>query len=168
MWYVVQVRSGLEEAICLQCRRLISDTVLVRCFVPYYKAKKKYQGKWHTEERILFPGYVFMITDHPERLYLELKKVSGLTKMLGTGDDIIPLTEEEVKFLKTFGREEQVVDMSEGIIENDTVKILKGPLKGREGFIKKIDRHKRKAYLEVEMFGRTVEMQVGVEIVAKD
>ncbi len=58
-------------------------------------------------------------------------------------------------------------EMSEGIIENDRVVVTSGPLKGNEGLIRKIDRHKRKAWLEIEMFGRTVEMQVGLEVVGK-
>ena len=56
---------------------------------------------------------------------------------------------------------------AEGIIENDQVIITRGPLKGHEGLIKKIDRHKRKAYLEMEMFGRKLETQVGLEVVVK-
>ena len=60
-----------------------------------------------------------------------------------------------------------MVPVSVGIIENSVTKILSGPLKGKEGLIRKIDRHKRKAWLEVEMFGRKQEIQVGLEIVAK-
>ena len=58
-------------------------------------------------------------------------------------------------------------NMSEGIIENDRVVVTKGPLKGNEGLIRKIDRHKRRAYLEVGLFGRKIETQVGLEIVEK-
>lgn len=65
------------------------------------------------------------------------------------------------------GKEDQVVELSTGIIENDKVRIQSGPLVGMEGFIKKIDRHKRRAVLEIEMYGRVVEMKVGVEIVEK-
>ena len=57
--------------------------------------------------------------------------------------------------------------MSRVFIENDRVIITSGPLKGNEALIKKIDRHKRRAYLEIEMFGRKVEAQVGLEIVKK-
>lgn len=39
---------------------------------------------------------------------------------------------------------------------------------GTEGNIRRIDRHKRIAYLEIEMFGRTVEMKVGLEIIRKE
>ena len=61
MWYVMQVRTGTEENIRCQCQRLISSNVLERCFIPYYQQKKRFQGEWHIQERILFPGYVFLI-----------------------------------------------------------------------------------------------------------
>ena len=44
---------------------------------------------------------------------------------------------------------------------------MSGPLQGKEGYIKKIDRHKRRAFLEMPMFGRVQKIQVGLEIVAK-
>lgn len=57
--------------------------------------------------------------------------------------------------------------MSKGIIEGERTIVLSGPLKGKEGYIKKIDRHKRKAWLEVELFGRIQNIQLGLEIVSK-
>lgn len=167
MWYVMQVRTGTEENIRIQCERVIEKEVLERCFIPYYQQKKRFQGKWHIQENILFPGYVFLIAQNVEKLAERLHSVIGLTKLIGTGNEIIPLNIEETQFLLRMGKEEQVVEMSTGIIENDKVKIQSGPLVGMEGYIKKVDRHKRKAILEIEMFGRTVEMQVGLEIVAK-
>ena len=91
----------------------------------------------------------------------------GLTRLIGTGDEIVPLSQEEIDLLLRMGSDSQLVEMSSGIIENDRVQVLSGPLKGMEGSIRKINRHKRMAYLEVEMFGRTVEMKVGLEIVSK-
>ena len=55
-----------------------------------------------------------------------------------------------------------------GILENEKVVVLEGPLKGREGLIRKIDRHKRLAWLEIEMFGRKTKFEVGLEIVRKE
>lgn len=37
-----------------------------------------------------------------------------------------------------------------------------------EGAIRKIDRHKRIAVLSLDMFGRTVDMKVGLEIIEKN
>lgn len=167
MWYVIQVRTGTEEDIRKQCERLIGPEALERSFIPYCEQMKRYHGEWHKETKILFPGYIFLVSPDKEKLFLQLKKVMGLTKLIGTGDEVVPLTEEEIHFLLEFGKDEQIVEMSEGIIENDQVIITRGPLKGHEGLIKKIDRHKRKAYLEMEMFGRKLETQVGLEVVVK-
>lgn len=167
MWYVIQVRTGTEEEIRRQCEMVIEKEILERCFIPYCEQMKRYQGKWHKEKTILFPGYIFLVSGDEKKLYHRLKKVTGLTKLIGTGREIVPLDEAEVRFLLEFGTEEQIVSMSEGIIENDKVVVTTGPLKGNEGLIRKIDRHKRKAYLEIEMFGRKIETQVGLEIVAR-
>lgn len=91
-----------------------------------------------------------------------------MTKLLGCGEEIIPLSLDEEMLLLRMGREDQIVELSSGVIEHDKVKILSGPLQGMEGNICKIDRHKRMAYLQIEMFGRTIEMKVGLEILRKE
>ena len=167
MWYVIQVMTGTEESIKRQCEKLIDGEVLERCFIPYYEEKKKYQGNWHVNTRVLFPGYVFLVSEQLVELRMALHRVLGLTKLIGTGEEILPLSEQEVALLQKMGKDEQVVAMSVGFIEHDKVCILEGPLEGMEGCIKRIDRHKRKAWIEVELFGRIVEMCVGCEIVEK-
>jgi transcriptional antiterminator NusG len=153
MWYVVQVRVGMEENIKLQCQKRVSSEVLERCFILYSEEKKKVQGKWVTQKHIVFSGYVFMITEKVDELFLQLKSVNGLSKLIGAGDDIVPLNEGEVALLRRLGGEEQVV--------------ISGSLEGMEGFIKKIDRHKRKAWLELEILGDLRRVEVGLEVVKK-
>ena len=96
-----------------------------------------------------------------------LKRVEAMTKLLGAGDDIIALTQNEIDFLLRFAGDEELVKMSQGMIIGDKVVILSGPLKGMESTIQRIDRHKRKAWLNLEMFGRQQLVEVGVEIVKK-
>lgn len=167
MWYVVQVRTGSEESIRRQCEKNIDREIMELCFIPCYEEQRHIRGEWVTLKKILFPGYLFVVTEKLEELYENLKIIIGLTKLLGTGQEIVPLTEEEQKFLQKFGGEEQVVVMSEGIIEQSQVKVTSGPLMGMEGYIRKIDRHKRKAWLELELFGRKQTVQVGLEVVSK-
>ena len=167
MWYVIQVHTGTEEKVCQQCEKLIDGSVLERCFIPRFQKKKRFLGEWHLQNEILFPGYVFLITEHLDELVDGLKQVSGMAKILKTGDDVTPLSQQEVELLLKLGSERQEVEMSIGVIEGDKVYIFEGPLQGMEGLIRKIDRHKRMAYLEVEMFGRKVEMRAGLEIIEK-
>ena len=87
--------------------------------------------------------------------------------MLGTGETRVALTPQEIEFILRFCGEDDIAEMSEGVIEDDQVHILSGPLMGMEGAIRKIDRHKRKAWLELEMFGRQQQIEVGLEIIKK-
>ncbi|WP_416239277.1 KOW motif-containing protein, partial [[Clostridium] innocuum] len=53
--------------------------------------------------------------------------------------------------MKSFGKEEHVVEMSTGFIQGEQIFITEGPLQGKEGQIIRIDRHKRIAYLQLSM-----------------
>lgn len=87
--------------------------------------------------------------------------------MIGTGKEVVPLSESEVQLLLHLGGDDQIVETSIGVMEQDQICITRGPLMGLEGCIKKIDRHKRTAWLEIEMMGRIVETRVGLEVVEK-
>ena len=167
-WYVVQVRSGHEKQIAEKCRTMISNEILEECFIPEYVRKKKYLGKWHDVKDILFKGYIFMVTDHIDALYTELKKIPDFVKVIGKKKEMIyPLDEEEVSFMKSFGKEEHIVEMSQGFIQGERIFITEGPLQGKEGLIMKIDRHKRIAYLKLSMFNKETTTKVGLEIISK-
>lgn len=167
MWYAVQVRTREEEKTKLLCNKMISEEILEECFIPYYEKKKKYMGKWYITNEILFPGYIFMVSSEINNLITNIKKIPKLIKILGDGNEIIPLYDREIEFLMKFGKKEHLIKMSYGYIENDKIIITDGPMKDYEGTVKKIDRHKRKAILEMEFFGRAMEVSVGVEIVRK-
>ncbi len=167
MWYVIQTGSGQEEKIKLECERLISGEILQRCVLPMYEEKIKYKGEWHLRKKKLFPGYLFMISDELEMLNDGLKKINGITKLLKAGETVVPLKEDEVILIKKLIGDKDVMKMSEGLIENDKVIILSGPLKGMESSIKKLDRHKRKAWISIEMFNREQLVEVGAEILRK-
>lgn len=168
-WYVIQVRTGSEEKIINACDLLVSKEALKECFLPKYKRVKKIRGFWNEVEEKLFPGYVFMISDDVNVLFQELKRIPDLTKMLGKyGQEVFPLSEDEVVFLKSFGKEEHIVDMSIGYIEGEKIIVTSGPMQGKEGLIKKIDRHKRLAFIEVDFLGQIVNAKVGLEIIRKE
>ncbi len=163
MWYVMQVRVGSEERIAQQCNITIPKSVLRKSFIPYNEAKYKFHGEWVTLKRRIFLGYVFLDTDHIEEVIQYLNRMADMTKVLGVGDEIVPLTDEEVDFLLQLGGEEQIVRLSEIMLDGSAVTVLNGPLKGKEGLIKKIDKHKRKIYLETEMFNRKQRIEIGFE-----
>ena len=132
MWYAVQVRTGEEEKTKLLCNKMISKKILEECFIPYYEKKKKYNGKWHITNEILFPGYIFMVSGLINDLIAEVRKIPKLTKILGNEKEIIPLYDREIEFLMEFGKKEHIIKMSYGYIENDKIIITDGPMKDFE------------------------------------
>ena len=153
--YVIQVTGGQEERARQLVLRLLPD-VAEDCYTPAYEAMKKIHGEWKLCRGVLFPGYIFVQATDPAALAHRLASVPAFTRLLGGNDDsFIPNVETHV------------VEMSEGVIEGDRVLVTKGPLRGHEAQIARVDRHKRTAELEVHMFGRTKRVKVGLEIVRK-
>lgn len=167
MWYVIWTATGREEELKTEIISNISKELFLKCWIPCRMERRKKSGKWIDVKRVLFPGYLFIETDNIEAIYFELRKLLCFSKILKTGDCYTPVSTGEEQLIRRLTGEGDVVPVSFGIIENDKVVIHTGPLKGMEGYIKKIDRHKRKAYLKIEMFNRMVETCVGLEIVDK-
>jgi transcriptional antiterminator NusG len=167
MWYAVWVKTGYEEKVDNMCRKLLPKEYYEDCFIPKVETKKKYQGSWHSQQMVMFPGYIFIITEEIEKVFFALKSVPEFAKILGDREEPIALYEKEVQFLQSMKNKDHIIEMSLGYIENDRIVITNGPLKDYTGRIKKIDRHKCIAIIETEMFGRSMDVKVGLEIVTK-
>ena len=167
MWYVVQVMTGKELHCCNLCRRYITREIYKEMFVPQYIQKKRYQGTWHQEEKILFPGYFFVDTAQIDTVIDELSRVPEMTKVLRTGETVTAITVEEQQYLTDMLDADYMVQMSTGFMVGDKICITDGPLRNYQGYIKKIDRHKRVADLQINFFGRMTPVRVGFEVLAK-
>lgn len=167
MWYVIQTAPGKETMVKTTIENTLTRDCYEDCRVIYYEIERKYLGEWHKEKKKMFPGYLFLVTDQIEEAQLQLKKVPQMTKLLGTGKEVIPISEAEELFLRRLSGDEGNVEISTGIKIGDEIKVNSGSLKGLESKIKKIDRHKRKAFIEMEFLGETRLVEVGLEVVEK-
>ena len=112
----------------------------------------------------MFPGYIFVITDDPSSVMMKLRKIEKFARIVKFDDLFIPVSPEEQKILMRMSGDGDTIDTSTGIIESDRIVVKEGPLIGLE---RRINRHKRLAYIEFNMGSRTVEVQVGLSIVEK-
>ena len=60
------------------------------------------------------------------------------------------------------------MSMSRGIIRGGETHVTEGPLKGKEELIRRIDRHKRVAYLDNWAFSGKGLVKAGLEIASKE
>lgn len=172
MYYVIQVASGMEERAEEQIKVVVNQRLYERCFHPMRHMKKKLRGEWRELHEKLLPGYVFVVSDSVRELYQELRHVPAFTRVLGKDEEqFTPLPEHEVEWLTQImqnARDGMEVELSQvSVSEDDVVTILSGPLKNMEGYIKKIDLHRRIAKVEVDFMNRKTVIHLGIEMVGK-
>ena len=172
MWYVVWVRTGQEEKVLALCEKILRDRKektkpYEQCFLPKYERSRKLKGQWVRLKEVLFPGYLFFISEYIDELAGQLKNIPEFAKILCAEQTPVALAPHETEFLQKYMNKDKVVEMSLGFLAGDRLVVTEGPLKDYQGKIVHIDRHKRLATLEIEFFGRIVKMKVGVEVVRK-
>ena len=164
--YVISTRTG-DEA---RAKYLIEETTSnAHIYIPQKVVSRRYQGAWHEEKRILFPGFIMVETDDIRAFIKTLSKpfFKIYRKVFGKNEGSYwPISEEEQTWLrKLTGGDLLLVAMSKGLKEGRKVRFTDGPLVGCEPFVKKIDRHHRSVFLEIPMFGQMRTIKVSAEIV---
>ena len=78
----------------------------------------------------------------------------------------IALDAPTVALLSELAGPNHLIAASEGAIVDGRLVVYSGPLAGREDLVTKIDRHKRVAYLDMSLLGRS-SVRMALEVVAK-
>ena len=176
MYYVVQVQTGKEEktidAIKNQLKENLKDKAdSIDVFSPYKETNKKYKDGYKTVVERCFPGYIFVETDDPKELFIQLYFTPEYTKLLGReGYSYVwtPLDEDESRMIdilysRNNDRITKISDIS--INEGDQIIVLDGPLDGLLGKVKKINLHKRLVTVGFTLCNRPVEAELSINIV---
>ena len=167
-WYIVQVFRGQEEVFVERLR----DTADYYVFVPKRVVLLKRKDGLKKVLEPMFPGYVFVASDmdlmsFKNFYHLSMSIIDGCIRILKHKDDVEALYPHERLMLERFIDQDQVIDVSHGLIEGDRIQILDGPLVGKESMITKINRHKRSAWVEVELLGEKRSIELSCEIIKK-
>lgn len=167
MWYVIQTVSGKEQSCAGICRARIDSSLYNRIFVPMYIDKLHFKGKWHDVKKVLFPGYFFIDTEEIDAVSDIISGIELFAKILKNAEKPSPIHSEEKNFLQSMMDDEYIIHCSKGFIIGEKICITEGPLRNHYGLIRKIDRHRRTANLEINFFGRMTPAEVGLEVLAR-
>jgi transcriptional antiterminator NusG len=172
-WCVLFVKTGKEFKVERQLKDKFYDERFCP-FVPMIEVIMRIGGQNKKEIRPMFPGYVFIESDvsnydfmkSTSKFIYTSNDIIGLMKYPGV-DNIIYMSNHEQSTLQKFFNNDFCVESSTGIIVGDKICIKSGPLIGFESQIRKIDRHKRAAWIDMELFGERRPVWVSLEIVEK-
>lgn len=169
-WYVAHTYSGYENAVKTAIEKFVAnrhlEDMILDIRIPMETVTEiTEEGKAKEVERKIFPGYVLVKMIMTDDTWHLIRNIRGVTGFVGSANNAIPLTEEEVLALG-MEKHEVVVLYKVG----DQVKITDGPLATFIGTVDEIDAEKNKVCVVVSMFGREtpVELELDqVEVVDK-
>ena len=159
-WYVVHTYSAYENTVKATIEKTVQsrglqDQILSVTIPMETVTEITESGVSKTYDRKLYPGYVFVKMVYSDNTWHAIKGVRGVSGFVGpSGDDPVPLTEEEV-YAMGVEKREIVVNYNVG----DTVRILDGPFSSFSGTVEEIDIDKNSVSVVVTMFGRETSVE---------
>ena len=158
-WYILHTYSGYEMMVKDSLFRLVENNNLQdQIFdvkIPMEKTIEEKNGKRKIVERKLLPCYVFIKMIYSNQLWYWVTNTRGVTGFVGPQGRPIPMNETEIRKMRL---EEVVIDADFAIGEE--VKIDAGPLEGFEGVITELNETAQKAKVNIQMFGRSTDVEV--------
>ena len=161
---VMHVTPGHERAMARRVTRL-AGSALNDCFTLQTEYRVRRHGAWRQELLPTFPSYLFLDVADPELLEQRLGLLSGHAQIPRVGERMAPLSSEDAATLRALGGADHVIRFSKGSVDNGELRVWRGALVGHEGLVRRIDRHKRCAWLRTGL-GEGV-MRVGLELTSK-
>ena len=153
LWYVVHTYSGYENKVANDLVKTVENNgmgdLIQDVTVPIEEIVEIRNGKPHTIQHKLFPGYVLVKMIKTTETWYIVRNTRGVTGFVGPGSKPVPLTEEEVK---SMGVEKTVIRLD--FEEGQSVRVMDGPLEGFIGIVQSVDHEEQNVRVVVSMFGR--------------
>ena len=180
-WYIVHTYTGYEQKIERTIRKLLEDgdldsAVVTSVKVPMEEVVEVRNGKKHTRNNKLLPGYIMLEMDLPQlgwkNVCNQIRHIQGVTGFVGTNPQERPRpisTDEAKSLLQQSGeiKGEKTVRIKQNYEIGDQVKITDGPFATFSGAIEEINTEKNKLRVNVQIFGRATPVEVDILQVEK-
>ena len=165
-WYVVHTYSGYENKVKADIEKTIENRKLqdqmFEVMVPVTDVTEVKNGVKKTMSKKIFPGYVLVHMIKNDVTWYVVRNTRGVTGFVGPGSEPVPLTEIEMRKLgvKT---SDIVIDVEIG----DTIKVIAGAWEGTVGKIKTISRAKQTVTIDMDIFARSTDVEIGLDDIQK-
>ncbi|MBO6103010.1 MAG: transcription termination/antitermination factor NusG [Opitutales bacterium] len=179
-WYVVQVRSNMENKAVESLKTLIKtedmggilseDDILM----PVETVSEVKNGKTVTRQRKLYPGYIFVkmkLYDEDENFldagWYFVKKANGVINFMG-GNNPTPLRDSEVlEMLAQIETAKGTVRPKVNFSVGEHIKITDGSFLNMTGVVEGVDAERGKLKVSVSIFGRFTPVELDFDQASK-
>jgi len=166
-WYVVHTYSGYENKVKADIEKTIENRRLedqmFEVMVPLQDVlETKKDGSKKVVSKKIFPGYVLVHMIKNDVTWYVVRNTRGVTGFVGPGSEPVPLTSEETRKLGV-RIDDYVIDVE----VDDTIKVIRGAWEGTIAKIKSISRTKETVTIEIDIFGRSTDVEIGLGDIQK-
>jgi transcriptional antiterminator NusG len=171
-WYAVFVRTGKEDEVCDNLKKLyefFSPKDQYEVIVPKRGLYEYHEGRKDYVLRTLFPSYVLIGTNQIIKLYEIMKnhKSIHIIKLLKNDNFFQEINEREIDSIINLINKEGVIGISDIYVEDEKVNIIDGPLSHYNGIIKKINRRKGRAKIQVDFLNKKCFVDIAIRCLEK-
>jgi transcriptional antiterminator NusG len=170
-YFVIQVRTRGEERykklVERSCRKAgLGEGETGRLLWLRRKLTERRKGKECTSDAPVFPGYLFLEAEElREDVYWILKRSAGFQRFLTDGERPEPLGEGDRRLLLHFLAYGEIVERSLVYFDaNQRIQVVRGPMKGLEGRIVKVDKRKKRAKIRLDLYKDSFLVDFGFEL----
>ena len=179
-WYFVHTYSGHENkvrhAIKATVEQMDAKDKVFHVVVPTEDEVEIRDGQRRTVKRKLYPGYVLVQTielgvlpgetdeslvrkREADETWHMIRNTTGVTGFISSGDQPVPLSQEEVNHILRAMRMEQP-RVRVQFVNGQNVRIINGPFEDFVGTVDGIELEKMKVRVLVNMFGRETPVEL--------
>ncbi|MDP2954739.1 MAG: transcription termination/antitermination protein NusG [Chloroflexota bacterium] len=156
-WYVIHTYSGYENRVKVNIEHRIASMdvkdLIYQVVVPTEEEVEIKDGQRRTVARKVFPGYILVEMKMTDQSWYVVRNTPGVTGFVGSGNQPVPLEEEEVKtILKQMRSETPRVKV--GFSKGQSVRISDGPFTDFVGVVDEVNTDKGKVKVLLSFFGR--------------
>lgn len=152
-WYTAHTYSGYENKVKSSIEQLVEKNdmqdVIQEIKIPMEEVTELKEGVKKTSLKKRYPGYVFVKMVMNDETWYVVRNTRGVTGFVGPGSKPVALTPDE---MDEMGVETKVVEVD--VKEDDTIKIIAGPLSGFTATVKTVSLEKQIVTATVSMLGR--------------
>ena len=165
-WYVVHTYSGYEEKVKKDILKTIENRRLqdqmFEVMVPLQDVTEVRKGVKKTVSKKIFPGYVLVHMIKNDVTWYVVRNTRGVTGFVGPGSEPVPLTDAEMIRLGV-----RNADIEIDVEVGDAIKVIAGAWEGTVGNIKTISKTKQSVTIDIDIFGRSTDVEISLGDIQK-
>jgi len=153
-WYVIHTKPGDEDRVRINLRNQE-----IEVFFPLLETYQYCNGRMVPKIKPLFPNYLFARLDL-ELHYYKVKWTRGVNKILGSGNQPIPISEKVIQTIKERSGKNNLVKLEDELKDGDIVQVNSGPFKSLRGVFQKMMSSKGRVRILLNLIGVDVPVQI--------